>query len=126
MTAPVLEVSSSAHETFVFPYQHLLSAHHIRALLAMRRSSWLLETHEVVISGRRLGEILAALQDLAVEEISAVPPRYREVLQRRMSLGDPRLRSRLSNRLCKPKVLFLRRHSVFNCHFLPKNGKLSA
>jgi hypothetical protein len=36
-------------------------------------------THEVVIPGRNLSEIATALQDLAVEQISAVPPRYREL-----------------------------------------------
>jgi hypothetical protein len=36
-------------------------------------------THEVVIPGRNLSGIATALQDLAVEQISAVPPRYREL-----------------------------------------------
>ena len=75
-----LKLDAAANETFVFPYQHLLSAQHTRAS-GDETLKLSFGTHEVVISGRRLDEIVAALQDLAVERISAVPPRYRELPQ---------------------------------------------
>ena len=75
-----LKVANSADETFVFPYQQLLSAQHTRAS-GDETLKLAFGTHEVVISGKHLGEILAALQDLAVEEISALPPRYCELPQ---------------------------------------------
>ena len=75
-----LKVASSTDETFVFPYHHLLNVQHTRAS-GDETLKLAFGTHEVVISGRRMGEILAAFQDLAVEEISAVPPRYRELPQ---------------------------------------------
>ena len=75
-----LKLDAAADETFVFPYQHLLSAQHTR-MSGDETLKLLFGTHEVVISGRRLDEIVAALQDLAVERISAVPLRYRELPQ---------------------------------------------
>ena len=75
-----LKVDASADETFVFPYQHFLSAQHARAG-GEETIKLVFGTHEVVIAGRRLGEIVAALKDLAVEQISVVPPRYRELPQ---------------------------------------------
>jgi hypothetical protein len=75
-----LKVDTSTDETFVFPYQHLLSAQHTRTS-GDETLKLSFGTHEVVIAGKRLGEIVAALQDLAVEEISAVPPRYRGLPQ---------------------------------------------
>ncbi len=75
-----LKVDTSTDETFVFPYQHLLSAQHTRSS-GDETLKLSFGTHEVLIAGKRLGEIVAALQDLAVEEISAVPPRYRELPQ---------------------------------------------
>lgn len=75
-----LKVNATEYETFVFPYQHLLSAQHSRAA-GEETIRLIFGTHEVVITGKQLGEILAALQDLAVEQISVIPPRYRELLQ---------------------------------------------
>ena len=70
-----LRVEVTPDESFIFPYQQFLGAHHIR----QRDSETLVisfSTHEITASGRELGKIASALQDLAVEWIKAVPARY--------------------------------------------------
>lgn len=70
-----LRVEVTAEESFIFAYQQFLGAHHTR-----RRDSETLmicfSTHEITVSGRELGKIASALQDLSVERIEAVPARY--------------------------------------------------
>ena len=70
-----LRVEITPEETFIFPYQQFLGAHHVR----QRDSETLMicfSTHEITVSGRELGKITSALQDLSVEWIKAVPARY--------------------------------------------------
>jgi hypothetical protein len=75
---PCLKVDVAPGESFLFPYQQFLNAQHTRTdgeeLLKISFG-----THEIAISGRHLAEIAAALQGLAVECISTVPPRYRKL-----------------------------------------------
>lgn len=62
-------------QTFLFPYQLFLGAHHTR----QQESETLVisfSTHEITVSGRELSEIASALQELAVDWIKAVPARY--------------------------------------------------
>ena len=75
-----LKLDVAPGETFIFPYQQLLSAQHLRASGEETLKLWF-GTHQVVIPGRQFGEIAAALQDLAVEQISVMPARYRELPQ---------------------------------------------
>jgi hypothetical protein len=71
-----LRVEMRADEVFIFPYQQFLDAHHTR----QRESETVIisfSTYEITVSGRQLGEIAAALQDLSIAWIKTVPARYR-------------------------------------------------
>lgn len=70
-----LRVEVTPDESFIFPYQQFLGAHHTR----QRDSETLIicfSTHEITVSGHELGKIASALQDLSVDWIKAVPARY--------------------------------------------------
>lgn len=73
-----LKIDVAPGESFLFPYHQFLNAQHTSASEdeTLRIS---FGAHEIVVSGRHLAEIVAALQELAVERISPVPPRYREL-----------------------------------------------
>ena len=71
-------IEADAGGTFFFPYQHFVGAHHhigkdVETLRIMFSS------HEVTLSGQRLGEIAMALQDLCVDWIKQLPERYRQL-----------------------------------------------
>jgi len=70
-----LRIESTPSDTFLLPYQQFLGAHHARAgdSETLRIS---FTTHDVTLSGRQLGEIALALQDLAVEWVKPLPERY--------------------------------------------------
>lgn len=75
-----LRVETSAGDTFLFPYQHLVAAHHNRSGSSETlRISF--PNHEVTLSGRQLGEIAAALQDLSVDWVKVLPPRYQSLAE---------------------------------------------
>ena len=73
-----LKIEVPPGESFIFPYQQFLSAQHTRANddETLRIA---FGTHQIIISGSQLGEIAAALQELAVVRIGVVPQRYREL-----------------------------------------------
>lgn len=75
-----LKVDASHGESFLFPYQQFSHAQHTQAAddETLRIS---FASHEIVVSGTCLAEITAALQDMSVERINPVPPRFRELLQ---------------------------------------------
>lgn len=72
---PCLRVDLSAQEAFIFPYQQFLGAHH---MLQAASETLIISfsTHEITVSGRELGEIASALQDLSVNSIKTLPARY--------------------------------------------------
>ena len=75
-----LKVDVSPGESFLFPYQQFLHAQHT----STTEDETLIISfgaHEIVVSGKHLAEIAAALQELAVERISPVPPRFRQLPQ---------------------------------------------
>lgn len=75
-----LRIERSATETFVMPYSQFVAAHHARSGDAETlRISF--SNHEVTIAGQRLSEIVAALQDLSVDWVKALPARYRSLTQ---------------------------------------------
>ncbi len=71
-----LRIEANANETFFFPYQQLVAAHHHRsdAGETLRIS---FSNHEVILSGRQLAEIATALQDFSVDWVKATPARYK-------------------------------------------------
>ena len=75
-----LRIELNSGEAFLFPYQQFLGAQHVRSknpeTLKISFS-----THEVILSGRSLSEIAAALQDLAVDWIKPVPTRCQELAE---------------------------------------------
>lgn len=75
-----LKIDVAPGESFLFPYQQFLHAQHtsINEDETLKIS---FGAHEIVVSGKHLAEIAAALQELAVERISPVPPRFRQLLQ---------------------------------------------
>lgn len=77
---PCLRIETNSGEAFLFPYHQLQGAHHLRSpeMESLRIS---FSAHEVVLSGRNLSEIAAALQDLAIRWIKPVHSRYRRVAE---------------------------------------------
>jgi hypothetical protein len=75
-----LRIDASAGDTFLFPYQHIVAVHHNRAgnSETLRIS---FPNHEVTLSGRHLDEIAAAMQDLAVGWVKALPARYQSLAE---------------------------------------------
>lgn len=71
-----LRIEASADETFFFPYQQLVVAHHHRsdAGETLRIS---FSNHEVILSGRHLAEIAVALQEFSADWVKAMPARYK-------------------------------------------------
>ncbi|MEP6672444.1 MAG: hypothetical protein ABJF10_24985 [Chthoniobacter sp.] len=75
-----LRIEASAGDTFIFPYPHLVAAHHQRSgnSETLRIS---FPNHEVTLTGRQLGEIASALQDLSVDWVKALPARYQSLAE---------------------------------------------
>lgn len=72
-----LRIELNSGEVFLFPYQQFLGAHHTRE----NESETLIisfATHEVTVSGRQLDEVVSALQNLSIDWIKTIPPRYRD------------------------------------------------
>lgn len=74
-----LRVEIGPDETFIFPYQQFFGAHHLYA--GGERLKLTFSTHEITLSGQRMGKLLAALQELAVDWIRPMPARYRNLGQ---------------------------------------------
>lgn len=74
---PCLRVEIAPDDTFIFPYQQFLGAHHTRQGEADKLTISF-STHEITVSGRQLDELAAALQDLSIGWIKTIPARYRE------------------------------------------------
>jgi hypothetical protein len=72
-----LRVEVGADEVFIFSYQQLLGAHHLRTNDETLKIT--LSTHEVTLNGHRLEKLLSALQDFAVDWIRPLPPRYHDL-----------------------------------------------
>ena len=73
-----LKIEIPPGELFIFPYLQFLSAQHTRAN-GDETLRIAFGTHQIIISGSQLGEIAAALQELAVVRIGVVPSRYRQL-----------------------------------------------
>jgi hypothetical protein len=73
-----LRIETSAGDTFIFPYSHLVAAHHQRSGNSETLRIFF-PNHEVTLTGRLLGEIAAALQDLSVDWVKALPARYQSL-----------------------------------------------
>jgi hypothetical protein len=70
-----LRIETSPRESYLFPYQHLVTASlsHSEEAETLRLTFSL---HEVEIKGRNLRALLLAFQDFAVKWIRAIPERY--------------------------------------------------
>lgn len=79
-----LRVEIRPDETFVFPYQQFFGAHHVRAGVETLKITF--STHEITLSGDGMEELLAALQEFAVDWIRPMPGRYRNLGQNREPL----------------------------------------
>lgn len=70
-----LRIKTAEGEEHLVPYQHFLCAHFRRQeqteILTINFSS-----HVITLEGRHLEEIVAALQEYAVDWIGPTPPRY--------------------------------------------------
>ncbi len=75
---PCLCVETGTDESFIFPYQQFLGARHTRQA-ETETLTISFSTHEITVSGRQLGALASALQDLSIDWIKAVPARYREL-----------------------------------------------
>jgi len=73
-----LRVEVRPDEVFIFPYQQFVWAYHVHAT-AGDTLKITLATHEVIVVGLRLGKLVAALQELAVDWIRPLPSRYRQL-----------------------------------------------
>ncbi len=77
---PCLRIETNSGEAFLFPYHQFHRAHYLRSADTETLKIFF-ATHEVAVSGKRLSEIAAALQDLAVRWIKPVHSRYRSVAE---------------------------------------------
>jgi hypothetical protein len=70
-----LRVEISPRESYLFPYQHLVTASlsHSEQAETLRLTFSL---HDVEIKGRNLRALLLALQDFAVKWVRVIPERY--------------------------------------------------
>ena len=71
-----LRIELSPRETYLFPYQHLVSgaltiADNDEETLRLAYSS-----HDIEVTGQNLRGLLSALQDFAVKWLRAMPQRY--------------------------------------------------
>ncbi len=71
-----LRVEISGRETFLFPYQHLVSASLSVGDDGAETLLLAFSSHDVEITGRNLRGLLLALQDFAVKWMRAIPQRY--------------------------------------------------
>jgi hypothetical protein len=75
-----LRIELDSGEAFLFRYHQFVAAHHVTSAdgetLTISFSA-----HEVIISGRCLSEIVAALEDLAIRWIKPVRSRYRKIAE---------------------------------------------
>jgi hypothetical protein len=63
-------------EMFILPYQQFHCAHRIQQS-DCETLSISFSTHEIIVSGQQLDEVVLALQELSVDWIKAIPARYR-------------------------------------------------
>jgi hypothetical protein len=77
---PCLRIETNSGEIFLFPYHQLHGAHHLRTAEAETLKIFFAR-NEVVLSGRRLSEIAAALDELAIRWIKSVQSRYLRVAE---------------------------------------------
>ena len=77
---PCIRIETNSGEAFLFPYHQFHRAHYLRSAETETLKIFF-ATHEVAVSGKRLCEIAAALQDLAVRWIKPVQNRYRRVAE---------------------------------------------
>jgi hypothetical protein len=85
-----VRVEISGRETFLFPYNHLVSA---SLSVGDDEAETLLlafSSHDVEITGRNLRGLLSALQDFAVKWMRAIPQRYQA-----LETGDDGVISRI-------------------------------
>ncbi len=73
--AQALRVEMSDGSAFVFPYAHLSFAK-LESESSGETLRLMFGSHEVCVTGKRLREILLAVQKLAVESIKELPARY--------------------------------------------------
>ena len=71
-----LRIEVSGRETYLFPYQHLVSASLSLGDNEAETLRLAFSSHDVEITGRNLRGLLSALQDFAVKWLRAVPPKY--------------------------------------------------
>lgn len=71
-------VETRENEVFIFPYSQFLGAHHVSAA-SEQSLRIMLSNYEIILTGRRLEKLLAALQEFAVDWIRPLPIRYRDL-----------------------------------------------
>jgi hypothetical protein len=71
-------VETRENEVFIFPYSQFLGAHHVSAA-SEESLRIMLSNYEIILIGRRLEKLLAALQEFAVDWIRPLPIRYRDL-----------------------------------------------
>lgn len=74
-----LRIEVSGRETYLFPYQHLVSASLSLGDNEAETLRLAFSSHDVEVTGRNLRGLLSALQDFAVKWIRAMPERYAPV-----------------------------------------------
>ena len=72
---PCLRIETSPNESYVFPYQHLVTAS-LTSAEQIETLRLLFSSHDVQLQGRNLRTLLLALQDFAVKWLRAMPERY--------------------------------------------------
>ena len=76
-----LRVELNGDACFVFPYAHLSFAKLDRVGVA-ETLSLMFTTHEIRITGRRLRDLLLAVQKLSAEWVKEMPSRYSALIQK--------------------------------------------
>lgn len=71
-----VRIELSGRETYLFPYQHLVSASLTLGDDEGETLHLAFSSHDVEITGRNLRGLLSALQDFAVKWLRAIPQRY--------------------------------------------------
>ncbi len=79
--AQALRVEMSDDSAFVFPYAHL-NFGKLESESGLEKLRLMFGSHEVCITGKRLRELLLAVQKLAVESVKELPARYAAISDR--------------------------------------------
>lgn len=79
--AQALRVEVSDGSTFVFPYAHLNFAK-LESESGKEELRLMIGSHEVYVTGKRLRELVLAVQKLAVEWVKELPARYAAIADR--------------------------------------------